>query len=299
MNQLPSREHGGTRPNPPSELRSPVLRAFGGAIAEACVSRIYATWPDLLDRYGERGREFTTEDNFWHLNFLDAAVALDDPRAFPSVCDLAGRVLRPAWTWAGACRRGLPILGRWAGGRGGAARAGRPAQGVYRDSRGNAGTDTRRSRRSPCRCGVPGRRDLCLDLLLYFHMEAGRVQRADQFGGLVVAGDLERFFFGLGGVARNARDLLDGGLDRFVAGPAAVVDAGHGQARYLALGRTAVAREMHRLGLEVTVVARGGQGLDAFLGRGVIGSRDGHSLGLLVADARDPFDALQARKRRL
>src|ERR1700677_1043414 len=74
--------HGGTRPKPPTELRSPVLRAFGEVIAKACVGRIYATWPDLLDRYGERGRQFTAEDNIWHLNFLDAAIALGDPEYF-------------------------------------------------------------------------------------------------------------------------------------------------------------------------------------------------------------------------
>ena len=82
MDQPPSLPHGGTRPKPPAELRSPVLRAFGVAIAEACVRRIYAAWPDLLDRHGERGRRFTAEDNFWHLNFLDAAVALGDPEHF-------------------------------------------------------------------------------------------------------------------------------------------------------------------------------------------------------------------------
>jgi hypothetical protein len=82
MDQPPNLPHGGTRPKPPTELRSPVLRDFGAAIAKACVEQIYATWPDLLDRYGERGRQFTAEDNFWHLNFLDAAVALGDPEHF-------------------------------------------------------------------------------------------------------------------------------------------------------------------------------------------------------------------------
>ncbi len=82
MNQPPKLPHGGTRPKPPAELRSPVLKSCGEAIAKACVERIYATWPDLLDRYGERGRQFTAEDNFWHLNFLDAALALGDREHF-------------------------------------------------------------------------------------------------------------------------------------------------------------------------------------------------------------------------
>ena len=82
MDQPPTLTHGGTRPKPAAELRSPVLRAVGEAIAEACVGRTYATWPDLLDRYGERGRQFTAEDNLWHLNFLDATIALGDREHF-------------------------------------------------------------------------------------------------------------------------------------------------------------------------------------------------------------------------
>ena len=79
--------HGGTQPKPPSELRSPVLRAHGHAVAQRSVGRIYEAWPELLERYGERGRSLTAEDNHWHLNFLDAAVALQEPARFERYAD--------------------------------------------------------------------------------------------------------------------------------------------------------------------------------------------------------------------
>ncbi len=74
--------HGGTRPRPLQELRSPILREHGAAIANACLTRIYQTWPDLVERYGERGRQLTAEDNHWHLNYLDATAVLNDPCHF-------------------------------------------------------------------------------------------------------------------------------------------------------------------------------------------------------------------------
>lgn len=83
----PPLSHGGTRPRPTSELRSPVLRRFGQAAAEASLSRIYQTWPELLDRYAERGRQLSAEDNLWHLNFLDASFALDDSSLFDRYAD--------------------------------------------------------------------------------------------------------------------------------------------------------------------------------------------------------------------
>lgn len=95
MDPPPAPSHGGTRPKPPGELRSPVLRLVGEDVAEACVTRIYATWPELLDRYGERGRQFTAEDNHWHLNFLDAAIALRDPGHFHRYADWLVRFLGP------------------------------------------------------------------------------------------------------------------------------------------------------------------------------------------------------------
>ena len=87
--------HGGTRPRPTSELRSPVLRRHGLAIAASSYDRIYAAWPDLAARYGERGRQLTAEDNLWHLNFLDAAILLGDSAHFHRYADWLQSFLLP------------------------------------------------------------------------------------------------------------------------------------------------------------------------------------------------------------
>lgn len=87
--------HGGTRPKPPSELRSPVLREHGAAAAEASLRRIYETWPELAGRYGERGRSLTAEDNHWHLNFLDVAVEMSYPPHFERYADWLVAFLGP------------------------------------------------------------------------------------------------------------------------------------------------------------------------------------------------------------
>ena len=55
-------------------------------------------------------------------------------------------------------------------------------------------------------------------------MKSGFVQGMDQLGRIVIAGDFEGLGLGLGGIAGDAIDLLDGLLDGIVAGPAAVVD---------------------------------------------------------------------------
>ncbi len=92
--------HGGTRPKPPQELRSPVLRRHGQSAADSSFRRIEETWPELAEIYGERGRSFTAEDNLWHMNFLDAAIAVGFPDHFDRYADwlvsfLVPRGLRP------------------------------------------------------------------------------------------------------------------------------------------------------------------------------------------------------------
>ena len=58
-------------------------------------------------------------------------------------------------------------------------------------------------------------------------------------------------------------------------------------------------REMHGLGLERAVEARGGQGLDGLLGGRVIGGRDGDGPGIPVADPLDPVERPSAGRSRI
>jgi hypothetical protein len=84
----------GSHPRPPSRLHSPVLRRHARRVAADCFERIYATWPELDERYGERGRQYTAEDNFWHLDYLDEAVAAKQPEIFADYADwLTGLML--------------------------------------------------------------------------------------------------------------------------------------------------------------------------------------------------------------
>ncbi|MFN3429647.1 MAG: hypothetical protein ACK46X_06815 [Candidatus Sericytochromatia bacterium] len=72
----------GTAPKQPGEYQSALLNAHGAAIAAYCTRRFYELWPELLARYGERGREHTHEDQFWHLTTLDTALLLESPPLF-------------------------------------------------------------------------------------------------------------------------------------------------------------------------------------------------------------------------
>lgn len=84
---------GGEHPMSPAKLRSPLLRRHGRAVAASCFRRCYETWPELDARFGERGRQHTAEDNFWHLEHLDAAVAAGDPRIFADYADWLAALL--------------------------------------------------------------------------------------------------------------------------------------------------------------------------------------------------------------
>jgi MerR family transcriptional regulator, light-induced transcriptional regulator len=52
------------------------------AITDDVIATDYARRPELLARYGERGRSFYRRDNEYHLSFLAEAVASDEPRLF-------------------------------------------------------------------------------------------------------------------------------------------------------------------------------------------------------------------------
>jgi len=78
---------GGESPLPPSRLRSRLLRRLGRVAAAYCVTKCYETWPELGPRYGLRGRQHLTRDAAWHLEHLDEAVDLGEPRLFDDYAD--------------------------------------------------------------------------------------------------------------------------------------------------------------------------------------------------------------------
>ena len=76
-----------SEPRRPYQLESPVLRRHGLAVANYCFEKCYATWPELDEQYGARGRHHTAEDNFWHLDYLDSAIAAEVPEVFLEYTD--------------------------------------------------------------------------------------------------------------------------------------------------------------------------------------------------------------------
>jgi hypothetical protein len=78
---------GGESPLSCSRLRSRFLRAHGRDLAAYCFRRCYETWPELDERFGARGRQHAAQDNLWHLEHLDSAVAACEPRIFADYTD--------------------------------------------------------------------------------------------------------------------------------------------------------------------------------------------------------------------
>jgi hypothetical protein len=76
-----------TEPRCPSQLRNPILKSHGHALARYCFDRSYETWPELDERYGERGRYHMAQDNYWHLDYLDSAADAICPEIFSDYTD--------------------------------------------------------------------------------------------------------------------------------------------------------------------------------------------------------------------
>ncbi|MDZ7684422.1 MAG: hypothetical protein U5O39_04970 [Gammaproteobacteria bacterium] len=58
------------------------LRDKSPAITELVISKDYARRPELIERYGERGRAFYKRNNDYHLSFLAEGVANEDAVLF-------------------------------------------------------------------------------------------------------------------------------------------------------------------------------------------------------------------------
>ena len=76
-------------------IAEPIAPRPRAVLCDASVARIDAAFPELIARYGDRGRQFTAEDNLWHLNYLDLALALRDPSRFAKYADWLADFLLP------------------------------------------------------------------------------------------------------------------------------------------------------------------------------------------------------------
>jgi MerR family transcriptional regulator, light-induced transcriptional regulator len=69
------------------------LRRAAEAISQAAVARDYARRPDLLARYGERGRAMYLQDTRFHLSYLADAVGFGRPSIFKDYLGWVAEVL--------------------------------------------------------------------------------------------------------------------------------------------------------------------------------------------------------------
>ncbi len=82
-------------PRRPYLLDSPLLRKHGRTIAQACFERSMLEWPEILEQFGHRGRDYTEEDFYWHLDYLDSAAEADAPAVFEDYTDWLVGLLTP------------------------------------------------------------------------------------------------------------------------------------------------------------------------------------------------------------
>lgn len=74
-----------TRPTSDSAAAAQAADALNGqreALARAVTEALYAEMPELMDRYGERGRQKCLQDMRYNLEHLEPAVALGEPQIF-------------------------------------------------------------------------------------------------------------------------------------------------------------------------------------------------------------------------
>ena len=85
---------GGTHPPAPDTYTNAVLRAHGADIAHETTRLFFTVWPDLQARYGERGRQYTYQDNYWHFATLDTALRLGAPEMWTQYVDWLATFIR-------------------------------------------------------------------------------------------------------------------------------------------------------------------------------------------------------------
>lgn len=57
------------------------LKSQAGVLSKDVLDRMYDN-PFWMERYGQRGRQHADQDSLYHLQYLDAALAADDPHVF-------------------------------------------------------------------------------------------------------------------------------------------------------------------------------------------------------------------------
>jgi methanogenic corrinoid protein MtbC1 len=90
---------------------SQALDTHRGALAAAVTERQFDLRPDLLARYGERGRHHCHKDAEYHLSYLADSIASDSPALFADYIDWAQVMLSARGIPAGDLAGNLEILG--------------------------------------------------------------------------------------------------------------------------------------------------------------------------------------------
>jgi hypothetical protein len=85
---------GGSLPPAPETYTNAVLRDHGTAIAHETTRLFFAAWPELEQRYGERGRQYTYQDNYWHFATLDTALRHASPEMWTQYVDWLASFIR-------------------------------------------------------------------------------------------------------------------------------------------------------------------------------------------------------------
>jgi|SRR5690606_9000538 len=94
---------------PLTEAASEALLASKEELARSITTELYQEMPELLEKYGERGRVRCHEDMLYNLEHLAPAVALDEPVLFARYVEWLRDMLAARGIPAGEVRRSLEI----------------------------------------------------------------------------------------------------------------------------------------------------------------------------------------------
>lgn len=108
-----ARMSGSLHARPPAAMRAAQgLQTHREALAQAITDALYAEMPELLGRYGERGRQKCLQDMRYNLDHLAPAVELEEPRVFASYALWLNDLLRARHIPTGEVVRSLVLTER-------------------------------------------------------------------------------------------------------------------------------------------------------------------------------------------